>query len=339
MLTDNNYYDRQIRNKTESEKQEAPTLNLLFSDFLLHCKNRVKPSTYARYYSIVHSHLCPHLGSLTADQLTAPQLDAFADRILREGRLNGGGALSPKRVRDILSVLRSALFYAQIRGDYHHTIHISSPRLEMCRVDILTREEEQRLITYVIRGEEPLSFGVLLSLYTGIRIGELCALKWTDINWSEHTLSITKTLQRIADINGTGKTKIVIDTPKSKSSEREIPLPHPLMCMLKERYRSAHAATSYLLTGNEQFIEPSNYYIKYQHWLAICGLPHHSFHALRHTFATRCIENGFDPKSLSEILGHSTVNITLSRYVHPSMEIKRQNMERITKYLASQFAL
>jgi len=129
------------------------------------------------------------------------------------------------------------------------------------------------------------------------------------------------------DTKSTPKTKILISSPKTKSSERLIPLPSVLLETMKA-HRTA-SEDGYILTSTSHYIEPKNYYVKYKRWLGECGLADYNFHALRHTFATRCIERGFDPKSLSEILGHADVNITLNRYVHPSMDSKRRQMESL----------
>ncbi len=163
----------------------------------------------------------------------------------------------------------------------------------------------------------------------GIRLGEICALKWEDINFQTQTLKINKTIQRIKNLdeNAVTKTKIIIDAPKSQKSIRDIPIPSFMLDLLEKNKADKN---SYLLTGTPKYIEPRVYQDMFKKYLKESGINDIKFHALRHTFATRAIEKDFDIKSLSEILGHSSVKFTLERYVHPSDEYKRQNMEKLS---------
>lgn len=162
-----------------------------------------------------------------------------------------------------------------------------------------------------------------------MRIGELCGLRWEDIDFHSFTVHVCRTVERIADLNpkAEAKTKVVVSEPKTKNSFRIIPLPEFLAGYLSVRKRDPQC---YLLTGNKKHTEPHQFYIRYQNYLRRHGIENHSFHALRHTFATRCVEMGFDTKSLSEILGHANINTTLSVYVHPSIQQKKTQMERLT---------
>ena len=172
---------------------------------------------------------------------------------------------------------------------------------------------------------------MLICLYTGIRIGELCALQWDDISLEKKTLHIQKTMLRIQTDDENQKTKVVITPPKSSCSVRTIPVQDILVEYLA---RFEEGPDAYLLTGSaEKYIEPRTMQNRFKSVLNKCGIHSANFHALRHTFATRCVEAGFDVKSLSEILGHSSVNITLNRYVHPTMEMKRSNMNRLSEFL------
>lgn len=174
--------------------------------------------------------------------------------------------------------------------------------------------------------------GVLLSLYTGIRVGELCALQWEDFDLAHSKLKIRKTMQRIQDLgNGSvSKTKIVITEPKSQCSIREIPLPLFIVDVAK---KFASNPKAYILTGTDRYIEPRTMQNRFKSYVKECNVEPANFHVLRHTFATRCVEVGFEVKSLSEVLGHANVNITLNRYVHSSFELKHSNMNK----LASQY--
>ena len=173
-------------------------------------------------------------------------------------------------------------------------------------------------------------FGVMLSLYTGIRIGELCALQWVNLCLDSSTLKVRKTLQRIQDLS-TGaetRTKVIITDPKSQCSVRNIPMP-AFMVELAGRFEAEPMA--YVLSGAEsRYIEPRIMQERFKQYVAEAGIADANFHATRHTFATRCVEVGFDIKSLSEILGHANVNITLNRYVHSSFELECSNMSKLT---------
>lgn len=305
-------------------------------DYLAHIQNEIRESSYYRYRAITQKHIVPFLGKRKIGELSTKLIDEFISEKKSNGRLNGSGGLSPKRTNDILSVLKQILTYAEAHGCHTQKIVFSHPKAEKQHAEILSSQEESTLISYLLPKQDPSCFGVVISLYTGLRIGELCALRWEDVDLKEKTLSVNKTLQRIPDDSDTQKkTKITITEPKTPSSVREIPIPSFLVSHFSQ-YQKKAALDGYVLTGSERYIEPSNYYVKYQLWLNECGIGRYSFHTLRHTFATRCIENGVDAKALSEILGHSDVRVTLARYVHPTMEHKRANMERLSAILSSQ---
>ena len=173
-----------------------------------------------------------------------------------------------------------------------------------------------------------------MSMLTGLRIGEICALKWEDISIPEKTVYVHSTMQRIQIVDpmeAKTKTKISITTPKSSCSIRKIPLSDEIITIMEQFEKQS----GFVLTGNDSsYIEPRS---MHNHFKRVCknaGIDPVNFHVLRHTFATRCVELGFDVKSLSEILGHANVSITLNRYVHPSMALKRANMEKLSELFA-----
>lgn len=307
------------------------TYDAVLTAFLLNRKYAVKESTYAHYCDIVDTHIRPVLGCLRVKQICASTIDRFANDKLEHGRVDGKGGLSPKSVKDMLSVMRLSFKYAVKEGLMPpEAIAFSSPKVTNKDIQVLSVPEQKKLETITEYSKDPNRFGVYLCLYTGLRLGELCALKWSDIDFDNAILNVRHTISRVTntDSKSAAKTKIVISEPKTKSSERQIPLPSALVRELTS-HKNSVSSDGYLLTGTSHYIEPKNYYVKYKRWLGECGLADYNFHALRHTFATRCIEKGFDPKSLSEILGHADVNITLNRYVHPSMDLKRRQMESL----------
>jgi len=291
-------------------------------------KIQIKESSYARYYQVIHGHILPYFKGAEASRISNSMVNQFVKDKLSHGRIDGTGGLSNKSVSDILTILLQIIQCGEkkqyiLKFDYD----INRPKREYTEPAILSQSEQDKLLQYAKANLDHKKLGVLLALYTGVRLGELCALTWNDIDFTTGTLHITKTLQRIKDTdpNSSKKTKMVITPPKSQKSIREIPLPAFLLCTLEKFRRQCEI---YILSGTSKYIDPRAYQDKFKQYLKGAGVEAVSFHALRHTFATRAIENNFDYKSLSELLGHSTVRFTMERYVHSSREIKRANMEK-----------
>lgn len=288
-------------------------------------KNRYKESTYIKYSGFLERYIKPKLGGFYPLGFNTGIIEAFTTELLEEEDL------SAKTVKDILVVLRSILNYTskQFTGIFP-SMDIIYPRETKKEMRVLTKEEQQAFITFLLEDMDNCKFGILFSLLTGLRIGEICALRWDHISTSEQTVKIDSTLQRLHDTENESeiKTRIVIGTPKSDTSARMIPMTDFLaeLCLkIKPENPSA-----YVLTGNESYMEPRALQYRLEKYTKQCGLEGVHFHTLRHTFATRCVEVGFEIKSLSEILGHSTTTITLERYVHSSLELKRDNMKKLS---------
>lgn len=303
----------------------------LLCDWLLFIKAQVKESTFAKYQFNIERHIRPMLGEYPICQITTDVIDTFSSEKLLNGKLKGKGGLSPKMVNSLLSIIKLALDFGQERGTCAPQMpKIHNVRQAQPEITIFPQSEQDILETYLMTNKCYVTLGILLSLFAGLRIGEVCGLKWSDILFEEGILYVDRTVMRISDTdpNSPNKTKLIIETPKTECSKRCIPLPQFLLNYLSE-YRQTPG--SFLLTGTAKCMEPRNYYRRYKAILKKCGLEQYNYHALRHTFATRCVEYGFDIKSLSEILGHADVNITLRRYVHPSMALKKEQMERLAK--------
>lgn len=307
---------------------------MLYSDlldrWLSSSKLNTKESTHARYSHLIKKHIKPNLGEYAIGELTAQKVEDFIVQQLTEGRLDNTGGLAVKTVTDMLVIIKSTLEYAQYRGiKISCNISKLTVKKQEKEMRVLTFDEQKQLVSILMQNMDCSKFGVLLSLYTGIRIGELCALQWEDICLSQSTLKVEKTMQRIQVIESDAatKTKIVITEPKSKRSVRNIPLP----AFLVEIARGfASAPQAFILSGAaNHYIEPRTMQNRFKSYVAESGIKDVNFHALRHTFATRCVELGFELKSLSEILGHANVNITLNRYVHSSFELKHRNMNKL----------
>lgn len=321
----NNYVEM---NLNPSQKSSV-SIEDLISIWLVYIKKKVKSSTYAQYVSVVNSHILPYFRNVYLSEITNECLDNFVHELTHFGRKDGKGGLAPKTVGDILVIMKNILHYAQKRGENVRVEDWESGiKKEKHRPRVLSIYEQQKFMKYLRNNLDIDRLGVILCLYTGLRIGELCALKWEDILIEEQTIYISKTLQRIRTFSeGSTKTHIVVSTPKSQSSIREIPLPVFLIPML-EKYQKE--PNTYFLTGKkERFIEPRLMEYHFDRYIKESGLEKATFHDLRHTFATRCVELDFELKSLSEILGHANVNITLNLYVHPSYECKKMNMQKL----------
>lgn len=293
-------------------------------EWLTISRNRVKESTYVKYHNIVYRHLIPGLGRQLLRDLSTAKVEVFSNNLLRDG-------LSPKTVRDILVVLKSVLKYCRKQPNSGcPEIEIIYPRDVKNEMRVLSLEEQRQFIRYLTVKPDCVQFGVLLALLTGLRIGEICALKWGDISLSERLIRVSSTMQRLQNLGEAPaqKTKVIVGEAKSLSARRTIPMNDATwaLCLRMQNLNS----NAFVLTGEpNRFLEPRTLQYRLEKYTRDCNLKDVHFHTLRHTFATRCVEVGFEIKSLSEILGHASTKVTLDRYVHSSMELKRANMAKL----------
>lgn len=289
-------------------------------------RSKIRESTYIKYTTVLGKHIKPKLGGCFPTGITTGVVDDFARELLNED------GLSVKTVHDILVLLQSILKYtaAQFPGIFP-TVEINYPKGNRKEIRVLSRDEQELFTRYLLEDTDECKFGVLLMLFSGVRIGELCALKWGNVNFKEQTIHITETLQRLHDFTTDGEmcTRVVIGAPKSDTSIRTIPLTEQAVKLCR-RFETENPA-AYILTGTEKYMEPRTLQYHIEKYTKECGLEGVHAHTLRHTFATRAVEVGFEIKSLSEVLGHSTTAITLERYVHSSMELKRSNMDKLAE--------
>ncbi len=302
-------------------------LSYYCDEWLILNRSRVKESTYVKYSGSLEKYIKPRLGACSVETVSTVLVEQFCHDLLFEA------ALSPKTVRDVLAVLHSVLKYAEKRSARSvDPIEIIYPKIPKCEMRVLSQEEQTTLVQYLLKDMDSCKFGVLLSLMTGMRIGEICALRWNNISLSDRLIKIDSTMQRIRNLNneGNGRTKVIISAPKSDTSARVVPLTDfgiDLCCM---QYPSDDPS-AFVLTGtSDRYMEPRTMQYRIRKYTEACGLSGVHFHTLRHTFATRCIEVDFEIKSLSEILGHASPRITLERYVHSSLELKRNNMNKLS---------
>lgn len=290
----------------------------------------VKKSTYIRYRNTIENHIKPDLGKYPINKISTSLMEQFVSRKLQNGRIDGNGGLSPKSMSDIMVIVKESFKYAQ---SYGVIVVCSFERISFKKnaqeMRVLSLLEEQRLLSVLFKDFDRYKMGVFICLYTGIRIGELCALQWKNVSLSENAIKIEYTMQRLQseNLNALQKTRIIVTEPKSYAALRTIPLPEFVIDVIKP---FAGSPNTYVLSGEcKKIIEPRIMQNRFKAYLAEGKIEEANFHSLRHTFATRCIEAGFDVKTLSEILGHSSVKITLDKYVHSSMQLKRNNMEKL----------
>lgn len=316
ILEKNDYSNNKIN------KRQNKTLESLIESWLLQKKLTVKESTYIRYTELINVHIKPTLGKINLSRINNDLISKFIYDKLQSGNSITHQGLGNKTIKDIVTVLKQITKYGNIY------INVNSPKIQKHSVTILELKEQKKLEKYIFNNINYINLGILLSLYTGLRIGEVCALQWKDINIKKATLTVNHTVLRIKDLNTTtrSKTKVIINEPKTDNSKRIIPIPSSIMEYIKCLKSNDNY---YVISNSEKSIEPRIYYEKYKKILKELNMEKYNFHILRHTFATRCISLGFDPKTLSEILGHSDIKITLSLYVHPTNALKKINMEKL----------
>ena len=308
---------------------------------------KVRASTYASYQAYINNHIAPYIGGVKLQKLTTEQLQLFFNEKAKNGRLDGKGGLSPKTIRNMYNMLHEAL--QQAVTNKYLSVNVSGGVVLPSRQTpdiIVFKPEEQAAILEACK-KERLGFAIELDFMTGLRIGEICALKWSDFDFAEKIFDVRRTLQRIqkktSDIGEkSAKTQIVEGDTKTKNGKRVIPITdvmyHKLMQhrsrqnFEKLRLGKGYADHGYVFANEFGYaVEPSYLRDVYERILKSAGVSHYKFHTIRHTFATRAIENGAPVKIVSEILGHSSVQLTMDVYCHPSVSAKRSVMEKLEK--------
>lgn len=293
-------------------------------------ENYIRPSvkvrTYERYRLIVEQHIKDKAGSIELNDLSPLVLQSFITELLQSGNKKTGKGLSANSVNAVISVIQSSLKTAHLLGltKEYMADKLKRPKLIERPVECFSLKEQKQIEQAVLNSKKNKLFGILLCLYSGLRIGELIALQWSDIDFAKGTLTVSKSCHD-------GKNGLIIDEPKTATSRRTIPLPKqlmPLVKMLKKRSDS-----DFVVSSHGKPVSVRSYQRSFELLLKKLDIPHRGFHSLRHTFATRAIECGMDVKTLSEILGHKNPTVTLNRYAHSLMEHKQDMMNRLGKLL------
>lgn len=286
----------------------------------------VKQSTYAAYALILENHILPAFGECEA--LSEQLVQEFVLRKLNDG-------LSTKTVKDILIVLKMVMKFG-VKGDWMNYCEwdIKYPTTEMAKeIEVLTVTNHKKILNFIKQNFTFRNLGIYISLTTGLRIGEICGLKWSDINTDNGTITVSRTIERIYVVEPDRKhTVLVVNTPKTKNSCREIPMSKELLGMVKP-LRKVVNQDYYVLTNEEKPTEPRTYRNYYHRLMARLDIPRLKYHGLRHSFATRCIESNCDYKTVSVLLGHANITTTLNLYVHPNMEQKKRCISKMLKSL------
>lgn len=289
-------------------------------------KQYVKKSSFSAYTLLVENHLLPVFGN--KNNIEESELQAFVFQKLKQG-------LSQKTIKDVLIVLKMVLkFGAKNKWLDYTTFDIQFPtEREKYNIEVLSRMHQKKIMQYIQEHFTFRNLGVYICLSSGIRIGEICALTWEDIDTDNGVINVRRTIQRIYTIEeDVRKTELILDTPKTKNSIREIPMSKDLLRMLKP-FKKIVNDSFFVLTNEAKPTEPRTYRTYYKNLMREIGIPELKFHGLRHSFATRCIESKCDYKTVSVLLGHSNISTTLNLYVHPNLEQKKKAIEQMFRGL------
>lgn len=320
--------------KTERDKMTVENWIRIWQD-----ENRdfLKESTFATYSVAIENHILPYYGNRKLKEISHDDNQEFILFLSKKKKKDGMGYLSTKAVKDIMTLWLGILGKAERKGyvnlgKVRYQYPVSSQVNTAQKENHLTLQEEFEIMNCLKKQESLKSLGVVLALATGMRIGEICALRWECIDLSRGMIHVNKTLQRIyTKENGIGKSKVIVTTPKSFKSNRYIPLPEKYLNIIKKHQAAPEV---YLLTGKvDKFIEPRTLRAYYDRLMENNGTRYVTFHGLRHTFATRLVESGCDYKTISELLGHADVNTTFRTYIHSDMDKKREFVEKVRKMI------
>ncbi|MFR4449050.1 MAG: tyrosine-type recombinase/integrase [Holdemanella porci] len=302
------------------------TINQITEEWKEEKKKYVKKSTYAAYQLLIQNHIKPYFGDLYEVNEEKVQQFVF-------DKLDAG--LSEKTIRDIIIVLKMILKFG-IKNGYLEYIQIDAKfpsKQEKKDLDVLSKADQKKFMEHLRNNFTFKNLGIFICLSTGMRIGEICGLRWCDVDTVEGVIKVRHTLQRIYIIEGeTRHTELLLDTPKTANSVRDIPMSSELLKMLKS-FNKVVNENYYVISNDIKPIEPRTYRNYYKKLCKQLDIPELKFHGLRHSFATRCIESKADYKTVSVLLGHSNISTTLNLYVHPNKEQKKKTIDKMLRSL------
>ena len=286
----------------------------------------VKQSSMAAYLLLLNKHILPEFGDCT--ELPEHEVQSFVLRKIK-------GGISAKTVKDILIVLKMIVQYGAKNGWINnYSWDIKYPANEQKKeLDVMSTDNFKQILAYLQKNFTFQGLGIIITMNTGMRIGEICGLQWGDIDMDTNCISVQRTVERIYVMEGDKKfTKLVINTPKTQNSCRQIPMSKDLLALVKPLMKVVNKSF-YVLSNSDKPIEPRTYRNYYKDLLAQLGIPDLKFHGLRHSFATKCIEAGCDYKTVSVLLGHANISTTLNLYVHPNADQKKRCIDKMLKSL------
>lgn len=289
---------------------------------------RLKGATEAKYLNIIETHIIPELGEIKISKINSMIVNSFLEKKLQCGGIKDKSILSPSYVKTMAIIIEAAIKYAVSEGlcpPLKTPIH--KPTIPKKELTVLSESAESDLTQFLLCEESHVALGSLLALQVGLRIGEVCALRWCDIDFKNDIIHVRHTVSRVSAHSENQKTMLILDTPKTESSLRDLPIPSTLKDILWKAY--LRRKSEFIVSDDLNFVGTRTFDYQYRRMLETNGIQIINFHTLRHTFATRCAESGMDAKTLSLLLGHSTASTTLNIYVHPSMEIMKQQIERV----------
>lgn len=301
--------------------------NLLFDWLENYVQPYAKQRTYTRYKEIVEQHIIPHFKNIQVNEITPYIVQCFISDLLKNGNLKTKKGLAPSSVNSVITIIQSALKFAHSLGYTNIYIgdKIKRPRMSEKKIECFSKQEQKSIENFILEHRSSRHFGILFCLYTGLRIGELLALEWSDIDLVKGELQVSKSCHYAKGTDG--EFQRITDTPKTKSSIRIIPIPKQLLPMLKTLKKKSRSIL--VVSNGEHPISLRSYQRTFSLMLERLKINHRGFHALRHTFATRALECGMDVKTLSEILGHKNPSVTLNRYAHSLMAHKKEMMNKL----------
>ncbi len=295
-------------------------------------KEHIKARTYSRYQGLITMHIVPTLGERNILELGRREIQEFLTQQKKDGNMRNGEKLSATSTNMMLSVLNLAFEYACDMEyiEENPCARVRRTKAETKKIEAFTVEEQRAIEREIVSSDDRRLHGILLCLYTGLRIGELLGLTWNDINLDRGVIKITKTVYREKDESGTWQ--LCVDTPKTKASDRVIPLPEYITNMLRQDYKNAK--TPYIVENKKgERMSIRSYQYIFEKLTERAGVRKLNFHALRHTFATRAIECGMDIKTVADIMGHQNASITLNRYAHCMLDHKIEMMQKLPRVL------
>lgn len=293
-------------------------------------ESKAKTSTIANYKTLAITQIMPLLGELEIEEINEDVLQDAVENWESEGNHKTGGNLSEKSVREILRVAKSSItaYYKKNKMPVPSFEGLELQKSVGHKHEVFTNEEQKRILKGVLHEHKSKAAGIGLGLLCGMRIGEICALKWDSVNMDDNLINVEATIQRIymPDDNSVKKSQILIDTPKTENSRRKIPMSTTVKNMLTA-IQPEGCKGLYVVSGSEKPIETRSLRNYYYRFLERNSIRRHTFHDLRHTFGTKCITCGIDPATVCKMMGHANPTITINLYCHPQIEDMQKAMD------------